>query len=155
MGLKYEPFTGGGAARLVQGYLAHKAGAPILLLPRPGVELRANLKSISHKCFLLFEVAFAWQLTKETIHLPMGCLQGGEYNWARHKAHCAQKLQYKMAAKIHLRLRRPQRARPPHGWCSSSSSSLLSSLLLSDTTIYEPLIRALLTAGTPILPLTE
>ena len=26
----------------------------------------------------LFEVAFIWELTKETIHLPLGCLQGGE-----------------------------------------------------------------------------
>ena len=40
-----------------------------------GVELRANLKSISHR-FHLFEVAFVWEMTKETIHLPMGCLQG-------------------------------------------------------------------------------
>ena len=42
----------------------------------PEVELRANLKSISHRCHL-FEVAFVWELTKETIHLPLGCLQGG------------------------------------------------------------------------------
>ena len=41
-----------------------------------GVELRANLKSISHRCYL-FEVAFEWELTKETIDLPLGCLQGG------------------------------------------------------------------------------
>ena len=42
----------------------------------PGVKLRANLKSISHKCHL-FEVAFVWELTEDTIHLPLGCLQGG------------------------------------------------------------------------------
>jgi len=42
----------------------------------PGVKLRANIKSISHRCNL-FEVAFVWALTKETIHLPLGCLQGG------------------------------------------------------------------------------
>jgi hypothetical protein len=42
----------------------------------PGVVLRANLKPISHRCHL-FEVAFAWELTKETFHLPLGCLQGG------------------------------------------------------------------------------
>ena len=41
----------------------------------PGVELWANLKSISHKCHLE-EVAFVWELTRETIHLPLGCLQG-------------------------------------------------------------------------------
>ena len=42
----------------------------------PGVELRANLKSISPRCHP-FEVAFVWDLTKETIHLPLGCLPGG------------------------------------------------------------------------------
>ena len=42
----------------------------------PGVELRANLKSISHRCHL-FEMAFVWEVTKETIQLPLGCLQGG------------------------------------------------------------------------------
>jgi len=36
----------------------------------------ANLKSISHRCFPIL-VAFEWELTKETIDLPMGCLQGG------------------------------------------------------------------------------
>ena len=58
----------------------------------PGVELRANLKAISHRCHLFQvaflweltketiheEVAFLWELTKETIHLPLGCLQGGQ-----------------------------------------------------------------------------
>ena len=43
----------------------------------PGVELKANIKSISHRCHQ-FEVALVWELTKETIHLPLGCLQGGE-----------------------------------------------------------------------------
>ena len=43
----------------------------------PGVELRANLDPISHRCHL-FEVAFVWEFTKETIHWPLGCLQGGE-----------------------------------------------------------------------------
>jgi len=41
----------------------------------PGVDLKTNLKSISHRC--RFEVAFVWELIKETIHLPLGCLQGG------------------------------------------------------------------------------
>jgi hypothetical protein len=40
---------------------------------RPGVELRANLKSISHR-YHLFEMAFVWGLTKDTIDLPLGCL---------------------------------------------------------------------------------
>ena len=42
----------------------------------PGGNPGANLKSISHRC-CLFEVAFVWELTKETIVLPLGCLQGG------------------------------------------------------------------------------
>ena len=45
-------------------------------ISHPGVELRANLKSIAPKCHL-FEVAFVWELPQETIHLPLGCLQDG------------------------------------------------------------------------------
>ena len=40
----------------------------------PGVELSANLKSISHRCYL-FEVAYVRELTQETIVLPLGCLR--------------------------------------------------------------------------------
>jgi len=42
----------------------------------PGGNPGANLKSISHKCYL-FEEAFVWELTKETLVLPLGCLQDG------------------------------------------------------------------------------
>jgi hypothetical protein len=35
----------------------------------------AYLESISHRVYLR-EVAFEWELTKETIYLPKGCLQG-------------------------------------------------------------------------------
>ena len=42
----------------------------------PGGNPEAQVKSISHRCYL-FKVAFVWDLTKETIHLPLGCLQGG------------------------------------------------------------------------------
>ena len=42
----------------------------------PGGNPGANLKSNSHK-YYLEEVANVWELTKETIHLPLGCLQGG------------------------------------------------------------------------------
>ena len=38
--------------------------------------MRANLKEISHRGHI-FEVASVWELTKGTIHLPLGCLQGG------------------------------------------------------------------------------
>ena len=47
-------------------------GAPRLPADNPG----ANLKSISHICHPIL-VAFVWELTKETIDLPLGCLQGG------------------------------------------------------------------------------
>ena len=51
----------------------------------PGVELRANLKSISHRCHL-FEIVFVWELTKETIHLPLGgeaALSQARLPWSR------------------------------------------------------------------------
>ena len=37
----------------------------------------ANIRSISHRCYLR-EVSSEWELTKETVYLPLGCLQGGE-----------------------------------------------------------------------------
>ena len=39
----------------------------------------ANLKSFSH----IFEVAFVWELTNETVVLPLGCLQGGMLRTSR------------------------------------------------------------------------
>ena len=51
----------------------------------PGGNPGANLKSISHRCYL-FEVAFVWELTNETIVLPLGCLQGGPGSPRRHPA---------------------------------------------------------------------
>ena len=42
----------------------------------PGGNPEANIKSISHRCHPIL-VAFVWELTKETIDLPLGCLQGG------------------------------------------------------------------------------
>ena len=45
-------------------------------LNHPGGKPWANLKSISHKCHLIL-VAFVWELTKATVNLPLGCLQGG------------------------------------------------------------------------------
>ena len=45
--------------------------------PHPGGNPGANLKSISHRCHPIL-VAFVWELTEETIHLPLGCLQGGQ-----------------------------------------------------------------------------
>jgi len=55
----------------------------LVQLTNPGLEVLhagdnpgANLKSISHRCHLR-EVAVVWEFTKETIDLPLGCLQGG------------------------------------------------------------------------------
>jgi len=42
----------------------------------PGGNSGANLKLISHRCHPIL-VAFLWELTQETIYLPLGCLQGG------------------------------------------------------------------------------
>ena len=46
------------------------------LANHPGGNPGANLKSISHRWHPIL-VASVWELTKETIHLPLGCLQGG------------------------------------------------------------------------------
>jgi len=48
----------------------------IHLCIRLGGNPGANLKSISHGCYLR-EVAFEWELTDETIHLPLCRLQDG------------------------------------------------------------------------------
>ena len=47
-----------------------------VVLHHPGGNPGANLKSISHRCRPIM-VAFVWELTKETIVVPLGCLQGG------------------------------------------------------------------------------
>ena len=43
----------------------------------PGGNPGANLKSTPHRCHPIL-VAFVWELTEETIDLPLGCLQGGK-----------------------------------------------------------------------------
>ena len=43
----------------------------------PGGDPGANLRSISHRCHPIL-VAVVWELTEETINLPLGCLQGGQ-----------------------------------------------------------------------------
>ena len=45
--------------------------------PPAGGAPGANLKSISHRCNLR-EVAYEWELNKETIYLPLGSLQGDD-----------------------------------------------------------------------------
>ena len=63
-----------------EGFMVHGAESMVKGAgrSRPGGNPGANLKSISHRCCLR-EVAFEWELTKETIHLPLGCLQGDGY----------------------------------------------------------------------------
>ena len=51
-------------------------GSGIPQLSHPGDNPEANLKSISHRCHPILE-AFVWELTEETIDLPLGCIQGG------------------------------------------------------------------------------
>ena len=62
------------------------AGTPLRSCPRAWLSLSpgsashtqspgANLLSISHR-YCLREVAFEWELTQETIYLPLRCLQG-------------------------------------------------------------------------------
>ena len=52
--------------------VAHPPTHPIHPRGNPG----SNPKSISHGCHLR-EVTFVHELTNETIHLPLGCLQDG------------------------------------------------------------------------------
>ena len=60
-----------------------------LVSSHPGGNPGANLKSISHRCHPIL-VAFVWELTKETIYLPLGCHQGGAAEqWKlQHGARC-------------------------------------------------------------------
>ena len=69
-----NPTEGQGTARF---FAVSLRGFATRLFPHPGGNPGANRKSIFYRCHL-FEVAFVWDLTNETIHLPMGCLQGGE-----------------------------------------------------------------------------
>jgi len=70
----------------------------------------ANLKAISHRCRPL--VAFAWELTRETIYLPLGCLQGGNGGvfrppraLARSPAPCPLRLSLRRSSRGTLRMR--------------------------------------------------
>ena len=47
----------------------------------PGGNPGANRESISDRCYLR-EVAFEWELTKETIYSPLDYLQGGMHQTA-------------------------------------------------------------------------
>ena len=80
-GARWSPATCGAhqGARKRRFAPALRAGwaAPGATYLHPGGNPGENLKSISHRCHPIL-VAFVWELTKETIYLPMGCLQGGQ-----------------------------------------------------------------------------
>ena len=69
-----ERFTVRGEITVRREIHCHRYG--LRTVGHPGGNPGANLKSTSHRCYL-FEVAFVWEVTKETIVLPQGCLQGG------------------------------------------------------------------------------
>jgi len=68
--------NGGGQGTSIEQRQLFSVGENARQGPHPGGNPRANLKSISHRCHPIL-VAFVWELTKETIHFPLGCLQGG------------------------------------------------------------------------------
>jgi hypothetical protein len=53
----------------------------------PGGNPGANLKSISHTCYLR-DLSFEWVLSKETIYFSLGCLQGGVSARGREGGRC-------------------------------------------------------------------
>ena len=77
----------------------------------------ANRKSISHKCHPVL-VAFVWELIKQTIVLPLGCLQGGRsgksITWRRPTLGS-----YSRAHPPEIRIEDPPR--PPAGWRHAGS----------------------------------
>ena len=76
MSLKYEPASEP-LHSSVQSKYYKDLPAPFDVHPiHPGGNPGAKLKSISHRCHLIL-VAFVWELTKETIQIPLGCLQAG------------------------------------------------------------------------------
>jgi hypothetical protein len=68
----------------------HQQDTPLSVTIHPGGNLGANLKSITHRCHPIL-VAFVSELTPKTIHLPLGCLQGGyrSVNMTQDTAHGA------------------------------------------------------------------
>ena len=66
-------------SRQAEGLVVNETDGRIQVPPAlsyPGGNPGANLKSISHICHPSL-VAFVWELTEETINVPLGCLQGG------------------------------------------------------------------------------
>ena len=66
------PFAQGSSGLWTRPQQRGRGMFPTLETDNPG----ANLKPIYHICHPIL-VAFVWELTEETIHLPLGRLQGG------------------------------------------------------------------------------
>ena len=90
----------------------------------PGGNPGANLKSISHICHPIL-VACVWELTEETIHLPL----------VASRAACPTNLGAACQAMTRVPTQDPWRSEP---LVMPSSSLILLKLELSDKTIYEP-----------------
>ena len=56
---------------------AMRVRMPLVRHSHPRGNPGANLESIFHRSYLR-KVAFEWELTQQTIYLPLGCLQGGQ-----------------------------------------------------------------------------
>ena len=82
---RVEPCTEGGAIGNggVPGSVTEGGGGGLYALVKvraslhPGGQPGADLKSISHRWHSNL-VDFVWESPKETIKLPLGCLQGGD-----------------------------------------------------------------------------
>jgi len=104
------------------------------LPPNPGGNPGANLKSISHRCRPIL-VAFVWELTKETIYLHLGCLQGGLAPQPRNpNPHTLQQSPRSLAY--------PLPADLTYFFTLVTGPRRSLNLKLSDTKVYEPQIRA-------------
>ena len=71
-----QRFGGGIARELKEQRRLAVNSLGVVYQTHPGGNSGAKFKSISHRCYLR-EVAFEWELTQDTIYLPLGCLQGG------------------------------------------------------------------------------
>ena len=68
--------TYGGCAGSAQPAIEFDLCSTPVTSNHPGGNPWKNRKSISHRCHPIL-VAFVWELTQETINLPLDCLQGG------------------------------------------------------------------------------
>ena len=115
----------------VPGTWQHGTCSGRIRLVHPGGNPGANRKSISHRCHPIL-VAFVWELTAETIDLPWVASRADQRKVTPHIA--GRQVSHRGVRKALAGV--PQAS--PRGGACPSSSLLLSSQELSDTTIYEP-----------------